>query len=344
MIGYYIHHQGFGHLARAMTICARLTHPITALTSLDIPTPHPFAAVVKLPRDDEAEQAREPTANGALHWAPQHDNGFRARMQAVARWVAAASPHAVVTDVSVEIAAFVRLLGVPVIVMALPGDRVDAPHQLAHRLADHIVAAWPQELYEPAWLRPFAEKTSYVGGISRFDGRVCNRSDGIASTGETSVIADARVLVLGGAGQGFDAEIGDCAQACPGTTWTALGGTDGPWADDPWPQICGADVIVTHAGQGCVADVAAANRRAVVIPLARPFDEQRATAQVLRRYRLATVAQGWPDLRAWPGLLAHALAGGPRRWDRWQVRGAAARAAEAIESTAQRCAIGGVAV
>ena len=259
-------------------------------------------------------------------------------MAAVARWVAEAQPEAFVTDVSVEIAVFVRLLGVPVIVVALPGKRIDAPHVLAHRLADHIVAAWPRELCVPAWLRPHAEKTTYVGGISRFDGRVCSSTDGVISVARTSVSDEGvRILVLGGASESFDVEIGDGAQACPGTTWTALGATSSRWTDDPWPQICTADVIVTHAGQSCVADVAAAKRRAVVIPRSRPFDEQQATAAVLHRHGLATVVHGWPDIREWPGLLARALESGPRRWERWQVQGAAARAATAIELTAQRC-------
>jgi hypothetical protein len=253
--------------------------------------------------------------------------------------VADAQPEVFVTDVSVEIAVFVRLLGIPVIVVALPGKRIDAPHLLAHRLADHIVAAWPQELCVPSWLRPHAAKTSYVGGISRFDGRICSPSDGVVSVGRTSASEkEVRVLVLGGAGETFGAATGACEQACPGTTWTALGGTSGCWTNDPWPQICRADMIITHAGQSCIADIAAAKRRAVVMPQPRPFDEQRATAAVLRRHSLATVARDWPDSRAWPGLLARALDSEPRRWDRWRVQGAAARAAAAIESTAQRCA------
>ncbi len=269
------------------------------------------------------------TANGALHWAPHHDKGFHARMDAIARWVGQALPSAVVTDVSVEVATFVRLLGVPVIVVALPGRRDDAPHLLAHRLADHIVAAWPQELGVPAWLRPYADKTSYVGGISRFDGRRPTSSDGVPD--------QLRILVLGGASGAFDVALDGCARACPGTTWTALGGGDGSWVPDPWPQICAADIVVTHAGQGAVADVAASRRPAVVIPQPRPYDEQEATAAVLRRYRLATVVRDWPVMQAWPGLLARTLTGDPQ-WSRWRVDGAAARAATAIEATARRCA------
>jgi UDP-N-acetylglucosamine:LPS N-acetylglucosamine transferase len=126
------------------------------------------------------------------------------------------------------------------------------------------------------------------------------------------------------------------ATAQPGATWTTLGTSDTDWTDDPWPQICGADVVVTHAGQSCIADVAAAERPAVIIPQPRPFDEQQATARVLRQFRLATVARGWPDERAWPALLTLARASEPEKWQRWQVRGAAARAADAIEATARR--------
>ncbi len=230
---------------------------------MTIPDDHPFTEVVSLPRDDQSDAPREPTAHGALHWAPHHDAGFQARMDAIARWVADARPRALVIDVSVEVATFVRLLGIPVVVMALPGKRYDAAHLLVHRLADHIIAAWPQALYDPSWLRPHAHKTSYVGGISRFDGRpgaLTAASDG----------ADPRVLVIGGASADFGQQIDDCALACPGTTWTAIGGATGHWVKDPWPQLCAADVVVTNAGQGAVADVAAARRRAIVIPAATP--------------------------------------------------------------------------
>jgi len=305
---------------------------------MDIPAPHPFAAVVKLPRDDHGDPVMEPTARGALHWAPHHHNGFRDRMHAVSRWVADAGPAAIVTDVSVEIASFARLLGVPVIVVALPGKRFDAPHQLVHQLADHIIAAWPQELYTPAWLQPHAAKTSFVGGISRYDGRRRPSPTATAVVGDTTPVKAARILVLAGAGEGFGDRIGECAAACPGTTWASIGGSE-EWVDDPWPQICAADVVVTHAGQGAVADVAAARRRAVVLPQPRPYDEQAATGEILRRNGLATVARSRPAVREWPGLISQALASDPHNWIRWEVSGAACRAARAVELTAQRCAM-----
>jgi Glycosyltransferase family 28 C-terminal domain len=335
MIGYYVHHHGFGHLARAISICEHMRRPVTVLTSREMPDPHPFAAVVKLARDDRPAHVSEPTAHGALHWVPHHEPGLASRMGVIARWVTDAQPEAVVVDVSVEVATFVRLLGIPVIVMALPGKRIDAPHLLVHRLADHIIATWPKELCVPPWLRSYEDKTSYVGGISRFDGR-----ESRPARPHRGSFSPTTVLILGGAdgfGAGADA-LHECTTAARDTTWTTLGTSGADWTEDPWPQICAADVVVTHAGQSCVADVAAAQRPAVIIPQPRPFDEQLATAHVLRQYRLAVVAKQWPDQRAWPALLTHAQTSVTDRWHRWRVRGAAARAADAIEATTRRYA------
>lgn len=257
-------------------------------------------------------------------------------MNEIAGWVSRARPEAVVVDVSVEVAAFVRLLGVPVIVMALPGNRIDDPHVFVHRLADHIVAAWPRALCVPPWLRQWEHKTSYVGGISRFEGRD-RCEDESESSVRTRPLDETNVVVLSGAGDAFAASLQNCPAAQSALSWTVLGGRDGSWADDPWPEIRAADVVVTHAGQGCIADVAAAQRPAVVIPRPRPFDEQHATARALQRHRLAVVAQGLPVPGDWATLLSNATAIDPHRWRRWEVDGAASRAAEAIESTARRC-------
>lgn len=325
MIGYYIHHHGYGHLARAVSISAHLQRPVTALTSRTVPQSHPFAEIIKLPRDDDALVVSEPTAHGALHWAPHHDPGYSARMQALARWVADAQPEACVVDVSVEVAMFLRLLGVPVIVVALPGERTDSAHVLVHRVADHILAAWPGALNSPHWLLPHAGKTSYVGGVSRFEGRTRPPKRHDSDEG--------RVLVLGGAGGGF----GDQTTHLPDATWQVLGGETGPWVEDPWTEICAADVVVSHAGQNSIADLAAAGRPAVVIPQPRPFGEQQATAEVLSRHGLAVTSAGWPSPEDWPQMLHRARSIDTTQWGRWQVQGAAARAADAIEATAARC-------
>ncbi|MGH3582352.1 MAG: glycosyltransferase [Mycobacterium sp.] len=331
MIGYYIHHQGYGHLARAKAISAHINQPVTALTSLELPTSPPFSRVATLPRDDQGTHPPDSTAYGAVHWAPHHDAGLRDRMTAIAEWVSTARPDACVVDVSVEVATFLRLLGVPVIVVALPGERTDAPHALVHQLADHIIAAWPEPLNTPAWLHPHRHKTSYVGGISRFDGRSLCAS-------RTAQSDHTGVVVLNGRG-GRREHDAATLPVMPGSNWQAIGGKTASWEDDPWDQICSADVVVSFAGQGSIADLAVAGRPAVVIPQPRAFDEQHATAAVLERHGLAIIEQQWPTDTAWPQILARARRLDTTAWTRWQTRGAAARAAEAVERTAHRCGI-----
>lgn len=252
-------------------------------------------------------------------------------MALIARWIEETRPAAVVVDVSVEVAIFVRLLGVPVIVMAMPGERTDAPHASVHQIADHIIAAWPRELYEPGWLRAYAAKTSYVGGISRLESH-----EGLQPTKDPA----RTILVLSGTGGcDFDQSTVDATAALvPEISWTTLGLRGGPRTSDPWPDICAADVVITHAGQSCVADVAAARRPAIVLPQTRPFYEQIVTAETLRRHRLAVTFHAWPDGRAWRRLIRQAQAADPSRWERWQTTGAAVRAAEAIDTTARQYA------
>lgn len=60
MIGYYVHHHGRGHLARATSICAHLREPVTILTSL-VTHELPGISTVRLPRDDEEAPPSAPT-------------------------------------------------------------------------------------------------------------------------------------------------------------------------------------------------------------------------------------------------------------------------------------------
>jgi UDP-N-acetylglucosamine--N-acetylmuramyl-(pentapeptide) pyrophosphoryl-undecaprenol N-acetylglucosamine transferase len=326
MIGYYIHHSGQGHLARALSICAQLRRPVTALSSAVLSRPHPFESVVHLARDDAGPTVTNQTAGGALHWAPRNDAGLRERMRAIAHWIGTARPSAVVVDVSVEVATLVRLLGVPVVVVAMPGERTDAPHDLVYRLADHILACWPRDMYDPVWLRPYRHKTSYIGGVSRFDGRP-----------RTNDLRDGRrVVVLGGAGgsQLDIAAVHEVATQIPTHRWHPVGVSAETWVQDPWPDLCAADTVVAHAGESSVADIATAGRPAVIIPQPRPFDEQNITAAVLADAGLAVVHPRWPLAAEWPDLLGQARKIDGERWRRWRTHGAAQRAAAAIEEVA----------
>lgn len=323
MIGYYVHHVGRGHFRHATCIAAALGDEVTGLSSS--PRPADWSGTwIELARDDTGA-ARDPGAHGVLHWAPLHDAGLASRMAAIASWIADARPDALVVDVSVEVATYARLMGVPVVVMALPGDRSDPAHQLGFSLAEAILAPWPAGLGDlDRDLRPWADRVRHVGGLSRFAGRPHT---------DPARGARRRVLVLqgeGGTSSGV-ADVARAAAATPDWDWHRLG--PGAWSEDPWPQLCAADVVVTHAGLGALADVAAAGSPAVVIPEDRPHDEQRATARALAAAGLAITEDRWPPDHRWPGILARALDRDPG-WSRWDTDGAAARAARVIEGVA----------
>lgn len=327
MIGYYVHHQGRGHLHRARCIAARTGVPVTLLSSL--PRPDDWQGPwVSLP-SDLAHDPLDPTAQGRLHWVPLHHPGHRERMGMIADWINQETPALFVSDVSVEAAALARLMGIPVVVMAMRGDRRDAAHRFGYDLADTILAPWPLAFPEPGWPAHWREKTVHTGSISRYDGRPRPAPDGSVRRNE--------VVVMFGAGgtQLSEARLREAQRATPDWSWTILGGPDSPWLDDPWPVLCRARVVVTHAGQNAVAECAAARVPTVVIPQDRPFGEQHATARALRAAGLATIREEWPSAREWPGLLARA-ADRPDRWEEWSHGDGALRAARLLTGVASR--------
>jgi Glycosyltransferase family 28 C-terminal domain len=332
VIGFYVHHVGRGHLQQALSVAAQLPGGVTGLSSLAEPDGWPGEWVI-LPRDDTALAVADPQAGGQLHWAPLSDPGLRGRMAAIAAWIQDAAPAAMMVDVSVEVSALARLMGVPVVVPLLPGSRADPAHTLGYALADVLLAPWP-EFMAPALLpdvQQWQAKIRHVGAFSRFDGREPEPRDGAHR-------ATRRVLVMQGCG-GSGITAGDLRQAVastPGWTWEALGGAGGRWADDPWPALCRADVVVAHAGLSAIAEIAAARKPAVILPQARPHGEQTTTARALAAAGLAVTATSWPRPGRWPALIESALETGGSGWQTWSSGTGARQAAEVIESVAAR--------
>ena len=268
MIGYYIHHQGSGHLHRALAIQRHSELDITGLSSL--PRPSDWVGDWQQLADDAVPEARtEYAAGGFLHYVPLAHDGLRQRMGALSAWITRQQPAAMVVDVSVEVALLSRLHGVPVITLAQPGVRDDRPHTLGYGISDAIIGPWPRAA-EQLWQVSDPKVRSRlitVGAISRF-------TPAAPSSGP-STAPERRVVVLNGTGgASVGAQVERAAQAQPDWTWTHLDRKSGTWVDDPWPLLCSASVVVSHAGQNLIAEIAAARRPAMLLPQDRPFDEQ----------------------------------------------------------------------
>jgi hypothetical protein len=328
-----VHHHGSGHAHRAAAIARALRTPVVGLSSRPAPAGWPGEWVL-LPRDDDGTPA-DPTAGGVLHWAPLHHAGLRDRAAAVSAVLARGDVRLLVADVSVEVCLLARLHGVPVAVMAQPGDRTDRTHRLAYDLAATLLAPWPDTPRPDGWPDHWRAKTVHLGAFSRFDGR------------RPAVGGVGRVLVLWGGG-GLDvtnAQVREAAAATADRVWEVAGAPADPagdppnlyrlgWVEDVWGALGRAGVVVTHAGQNALAEIAVARRPAVVVPQERPHAEQVATARVLDGSGLAAVAPTWPAGSAWPALLAKAERLGGDGWATWSTGAGASRAAAELDALA----------
>lgn len=324
MIGYYVHHQGLGHAHRAVSICDALTHEVTGLSTLPVPR-HWQGRWLELDRDDEDPPHVDVTAGRQLHWAPLHNAGLRTRMAQISDWIRTAKPQLMIVDISVEVALLARLHGIPVVTVVLPGNREDPAHRLVHDLARRIIAVWPPEAAEMVkGLAVNDPRLACVGAISRYD-RI------IAGLTPRSQCKNRVTLLTGKGGNDVAISAVEHAQATtPGWEWSVLG--EGfSWTDDPWEVLIKSDVVITHAGQNAIAEVAAARRPAIVFAQERPHQEQRSTVATLQRLqRLPVIAVDRFPADGWPERLAKATTLHGDTWKAWNDGEGAARAAAII--------------
>ncbi|CAN7272508.1 glycosyltransferase [Knoellia sp. LjRoot47] len=344
-VGWYVHHHGAGHRTRATVVGRELMGrgaDVTLLGSAlegDAARPGPVTSVrlamdAPLPEPVSASSA-DVTVHGSMHWAPLWHSGFRERMTTIARWVQVEEPDVVVVDVSCEVAVMVRLLGIPVVVVAQPGERTDSAHAAAYDAATAVLAPWPawatDDIWhtsrDSTWTSGPDQRVVAVGGIARQP-----------TTGWTAATPTAnrrgRGLVLAGSDGFDDPGLADLITAAvPDIDWTVVGGR--AWVPDVQDHLASSDVVVTHAGQNAIADVAGWGLPAVVLPQSRPFEEQHHMGAVLARSGIAQVVQrdrveGAP----WGELVQRARNHGGQGWSTWGCDGAASRAASLVEVVA----------
>ncbi len=330
MIGYYAHHVGAGHVRRAVALAEVLAArgtPVTVLSSAPAPASYggPWVA---LERDDAAVSwvSRDRDANGRLHHVPLGEPGLRARMARIVRWVETHGPDLLVSDVSVEVTLQARLLGVPVVSVVLPGRRDDAAHDLGFSVSAALVGFWPDD----GVARVHGLSTAQASRLRPL-GALATRPPAASSAGEPG-----RVLVLGGRG-GSGWTSSDLLRAQRESAlwrWHVLG--PDTWVEDPSVELARAEVVLTHAGEGALADVAAARRPAVVIAAPRPHDEQAATVRALRSGAWPAVVVDSLDSVDWGEVLGRASRLNPAGWVDWVDGGAGARFADVIDEARGR--------
>lgn len=331
-VGYYVHHHGAGHGVRAAHIAQAMRVPVTLIGS-QLPDRLP-AGVNRLQLPGDTAEGMEVERFDVLHYAPLAVDGVRERMAILAQWFADHWPCMLVIDVSVEVAVFARLCGVPVVYMRQHGARDDAAHRLAYESASALLAPYPVEMEAsdtPQWLRA---KTTYSGWLSRF-------ADAPSATPHAG-----RVLIITGqGGTGLSIElIQEVARQCPERQFRVAGGLapgtstfNLHWLgrlDNPQEEMRSAEIVIGSASDSLVGEAASLGCRYIAVAEDRPFDEQRLQARRLNELNVAIGLElGWPAAPHWPALFEAALALDPVRWRGWAEPTAAARAARLIENT-----------
>jgi len=318
-IGYYVHHQGDGHRQRALEIAAAAPERFVLLgTGLKGRTGD--IACVNLEDDrphggDRFSGRDEATVRPeALHYAPYHHAGVRARTARFAQWIRDARPALMVIDVSVEMAMLARLCATPVVYVRLAGDRSDPAHLDAFRGAEALLA-------------PFHEQLDGMG-----NSEVRDKTHYFAPRRNPGLKRGSGVLVVHGrGGVPLDgAKLAAAAEATPEKMWNGVGPIEPPlvmppnlklagWIDAIGDEIEKAEIIVGGAGDGLLNAVVSADKPFVCLPEPRAYNEQIAKAARLAALGASIVLAQWPQPRQWPGILQSALALSPA--DRRQISG-----------------------
>ncbi|WP_083274885.1 glycosyltransferase [Novosphingobium resinovorum] len=304
-IGYYVHHHGAGHRARAQAIAAASERLIVLLgtglgeNGIDLADDRPLSGLF----DGFDGASSRPDA---LHYAPLDHEGVRSRVARITGWIAQARPAMMVIDVSAEVAMLARLASVPTICVRLSGNRDDPAHLETFRAASGLLAPFHpacESAATPEWVRA---KTLYLPGIAQ-------------APAEAAPLEKVVLVVFGQGGPTGDGDkLAKAARAWPGWRWRVIGPAAVPpqppgnlefagWVASPEAEIARAAVVIGAGGNGLVGAVMAADRPFVCIPEDRPYAEQHATGHGLKALGAAIVLPEWPSACFWGRILDDAV-------------------------------------
>lgn len=318
-VAYYVHHHGVGHRTRFETIRGVSSDHLVGVSELDLTGDRDERdrwTSLTLPPDTEMGIPVDPAAGGVLHWAPLGP-AAASRLAGLATWLTTIEPDGAVVDVSVEAALAIRLAGIPVVYVRQHGRRDDPAHTMVYRLAHRLLAPWPRELEDPRTPDWVVAKTSYAGFVVAPDHT--NDVPAPAGVARHGAIGPDDIVVLWGTGGGvFETLTLERLARTTGRRVFAMGRTvheldSGPsnvihlgWVDEPGRLLSSRPTVVASAGNNTVALAAHHGCALVVVPMTRPFDEQRAHAGRLAAIKAVAVVDDPAAIHEWEPILSTA--------------------------------------
>jgi len=231
------------------------------------------------------------------------------RAKALAEAIVHYKPKAFYCDGVPELGIMVRGMGVPVVLIHLPGNVMNDPTQVfAHELADHIIAHFPASLEQLDY--SFASKTYYSGYMSKYAGCELKPSERIANQPVT--------VLLGY--DNYDESVLKNMTKDQNTLFTIIGNKRVYDLDKNCKQLgkvkdireaIAGKVVISAAGQNTVAELLSLGKRLILLPEPRPYDEQVVHAKVLADQNIALLAHETFSAEQWQNLMQKAKIAAP---------------------------------
>ena len=309
-IFYFVHAHGNGHKATFNMLYPALSvfFKVIAITTnsgvtgylhekhdvqvLELPTKYP-----------PGYEIPEHTFSKAFEVTPYAIEPAR-RTKALAEAMEYYDPKALYCDGVPELAIMARGMGVPVVLVHLPGNVMNDPTQVfAYELADHIVAHFPLSLEQASY--QYTSKTYYSGYMSQYSGHGLKRSN-------DSDINNVTVLL---GYDNYDVSVLKNITKDQNTQFTIVGNKRdydldkncillGPVKDVS--KVIAGEVVISAAGQNTIAELLSLGKRLILLPEPRPYDEQAVHTEMLANKEVVLLAQETFSAQQWQNMLQKA--------------------------------------
>ena len=309
-IFYFVHAHGSGHRATFNMLYPALAifFKVIAITTNNeisgyLQKKHNVQVLELPPKYPPGYEIPEHTFSKAFEVTPYAIEPA-GRAKALAEAIEHYKPKALYCDGVPELAIMVRGMGVPVILVHLPGKVTNDPTQVfAHELADHIVAHFPSSLEQEYY--PFASKTYYSGYISQYAGCELKSSD----------LSDINNITILLGYDNYDESVLKNITKDQKTKFTIVGNKRDYDLDKNCRllglvknirEAISGEVVISAAGQNTVAELLSLGKRLILLPEPRPYDEQVVHAEVLANQNVALLAQETFSAEQWQEMLHRA--------------------------------------
>lgn len=292
MIGYYAHQHGSGHLNFARLFAKVFENEICTFSSLKKPEAlkGQFVRLADENPDGTASFKNQIAEPDYLHYSPVGQRSIQLRSAQILQEVVERKIKFMVVDVSVEIAALMRVSSIPYAYVKLPGHRDDAAHIQAFQGAVFVLAYYPEEFESdqtPDWLR---KKMIYLGFVT-------DRKIGQQITATSEGVNNILVISGGGGNERLLQAIDLLPERFTSAEIKVIGMPEEIF-NISRIRNCGyvqnfqnlleqADLVVANCGLNSVTEILQAKKAFVAIPEDRPYNEQETTATHLYQHDLA---------------------------------------------------------